>query len=147
MSDTVQLPLKLVCYWKCDSAITNFRLDYTYQPSALRRPGPNSAHKFPLTGVIVSVPVNGGVSNALSKPTGTWVPDQDKMVWKVGEASYADQPGVWQAVVCVGTGWCVCVCVRACMRVCVRACVCVCHTVCVYMYMYVCGRQCTCVGM
>ena len=87
VSDGKKLPLQLVCYWKCEPTITNVRLDYTYTPSAF-----TLSPKPTLTNMVVSVPVNGGVKNALSKPSGVWTAEQNKLVWKVGELQPTEQP-------------------------------------------------------
>lgn len=90
VADGSQLPLKLLCYWKCEPTVTNFRLDYTFVPSTLS--SHTTKHPPPLTNVTISVPVSGDVRNALSKPTGVWLDDQSKMVWTVGNLQPAEQP-------------------------------------------------------
>lgn len=85
VSDGSQLPVKLVSYWKCESATTNFRLDYTYHSSTLP-----SFQKPPLTSVSIVVPVNGGVRNMLSKPAGTWSGERQQMAWNIGEVAASD---------------------------------------------------------
>lgn len=87
-SDGSKLPLRLVCYWKCEPTVTNFRLDYTYIPSALAQ-----QTKPSLTGVVVSVPVNGRVTNALYRPEGVWKVDQSTLTWNLGELRPSEQPG------------------------------------------------------
>jgi len=89
VADGSQLPLKLLCYWKCEPTVTNFRLDYTFVPSTLS--SHSTKHPPPLTNVTISVPVSGDVRNALSKPTGVWLDDQSKMVWTVGNLQPAEQ--------------------------------------------------------
>ena len=85
------LPLKLVCYWKCEPTVTNFRLDYTFVSSVvstnLSKPSP------PLSNVVISVPVSGGVGNVLSKPVGVWTAEENKMVWKLGNLQPTEPPG------------------------------------------------------
>ncbi len=56
------IPLHLVCYWKCEPAQTDFRLDFRY----------NRAQRAPLGNVHVLVPVDGEVTHMQSKPTATW---------------------------------------------------------------------------
>ena len=73
-----QLPLKLVSFWKCEPSMTNFRLDYIYQPSSLKQP-----KKPTMTNISVVVPVSGGVRKSLSKPEGNWVAEQNRMMWKL----------------------------------------------------------------
>lgn len=89
VADGSQLPLKLLCYWKCEPTVTNFRLDYTFVPSTLS--SHSTKHPPSLTNVTISVPVSGDVRNALSKPTGVWLDDQSKMVWTVGNLQPAEQ--------------------------------------------------------
>ena len=79
-SNGSQLPLKLVSFWKCEPHTTNFRLDYIYQPSSLRQ-----LNKPSLTNITVVVPVSGGVRKSLSKPEGSWVAEQNRIMWKVGD--------------------------------------------------------------
>eukprot|EP00731_Ephydatia_muelleri_P018986 Em0011g1026a len=78
VSDATRLPLHLASYWKCEPKVTNFRLDYTYNPAAFNTP-------VPITSLSVCVPVNGGVVNTLSKPQAEWNAEQGKMVWKIGD--------------------------------------------------------------
>ena len=75
------LPLKLVCYWKCESTVTNFRLDYSYLPSSMKT---MSGERKPLSNLVISVAVDGVVRNALSKPSGQWSSEQSKMIWTLG---------------------------------------------------------------
>jgi len=58
------LPLRLQCFWKCDPTVTNYRLDYKYNPSAVK----NTA----MTGLAIGVTLDGTVSRHLSKPDGKW---------------------------------------------------------------------------
>ena len=89
------MPVKLVCFWKCEPQTTNFRMDYTYNPSAFpaaqKAPPPPPP---PLSNFTVSVPVSGSVTNSLARPSGTWVPEQEKMVWKVGSIAAPVEPGM-----------------------------------------------------
>ena len=91
VKDGNELPLKLVCYWKCEPTVTNFRLDYTYAPSLLHS-SPSGKPVPPLSGVAVAVPVGGGVTNALFKPTGVWSAEQNQMSWKIDDLQPQDQP-------------------------------------------------------
>jgi len=88
VADSSNLPVKLVSYWKCEQSVTNFRLDYTYQPTALTSPN----EPKPLTKFSVSVPVDGGVRNALSKPNGSWSSEDKTMVWDVNSVEPATEP-------------------------------------------------------
>ncbi len=56
------IPLHLLCYWKCESGQTDFRLDYRY----------NRTQRAPLSSINVLVPVDGDVTHMQSKPTATW---------------------------------------------------------------------------
>ena len=58
------LPLRLQCFWKCDPTVTNYRLDYKYNPSAVK----NTA----MTGLAIGVTLDGTVNRHLSKPEGKW---------------------------------------------------------------------------
>ena len=82
IADGSKLPLKVATYWKCETAVTNFRFDYTYVGSNMP-----SVMKPPLTHVSVCVPVNGGVRNTLSKPSGNWLADKQQIMWKIGEVA------------------------------------------------------------
>ena len=62
---TQSTPLQMTSYWKCESGVTNFRLDYCYNSQALRPP-------VPLQNVSVIVPVDGGVMNMVAKPNAQW---------------------------------------------------------------------------
>lgn len=77
----------MICYMKCDLNITNFRLDYTYQPSVFQS-------RSTLTKVSVSVPVDGDVKNSLTKPTGKWSAENNLMVWAIGDIPPSDNPGM-----------------------------------------------------
>ncbi|XP_064386367.1 F-BAR domain only protein 2-like [Halichondria panicea] len=80
LPDPSHLPLKLVCYWKCEASVTNFRLDYTYRSAVMKTV---SGDTKPLNKLSVTVPLGGAVKNALSKPNGNWNPEQSKMVWEI----------------------------------------------------------------
>ncbi|XP_065903743.1 F-BAR domain only protein 2-like isoform X2 [Dysidea avara] len=69
------LPLRLQCFWKCDPTTTNYRLDYKYNPSAVK----NTA----MTGLTIGVTLDGTVSRHLSKPEGKWAQDQQKLLWQL----------------------------------------------------------------
>ena len=66
--------------------MTNFRLDYVYQPSTLKQ-----LKKPSLTNISVVVPVSGGVRNSLSKPDGNWVAEQNRMMWKLDDLQPTEQ--------------------------------------------------------
>ena len=55
----------MVAYWKCSEAYTDLRLDYKYNAHAM-------ATGCPLLNLSIAVPVDGGVINMQSQPTGTW---------------------------------------------------------------------------
>lgn len=86
LSDGTQLPLQLISYMKCEPTVTNFRLDYTYQPAVF-------PSKPTLCKVSVTLPVDGGVKNNLSRPTGKWSAEGSQMVWEVGDLSPPANPG------------------------------------------------------
>ena len=74
---------------KCEQSVTNFRLDYAYQPSAV-----SSATKKPsLSKVTFTVPVDGGVQNVMSKPNGAWSAEKGNLTWTVGDLPPIDSPG------------------------------------------------------
>lgn len=52
-------------YWKCSPSTTDLRVDYRYNPESMASPGP-------ITNVQILVPVDGGVANMQSLPTGIW---------------------------------------------------------------------------
>lgn len=83
-----QLPLKLVSFWKCEPTMTNFRLDYIYQPSNLKQ-----LKKPAMTNISVVVPVNGGVRKSMSKPEGNWVAEQNRIMWKLGDLQPTEEGG------------------------------------------------------
>ena len=82
--------MKLICYWKCESTVTNFRLDYSYLSSSMKSV---TGEKKPLSNLVVSVAVDGGVRNALSKPSGQWSAEQSKMSWTLGDIPPEDNSG------------------------------------------------------
>lgn len=83
------LPLQLKSYIKTDTSVTNFRLDYTYQPTVF-----SSASKWPpLKRVTFTLPMDGGVQNAVTKPTGIWSTENASMIWVVGEIPPIENPG------------------------------------------------------
>ena len=74
-------------------------MDYTYLSSTLKT---TSGEAKLLTNVSVSVPVSGGVRNALSKPTGSWNAEQNKMVWDLKTLSPSQDQGEDAWVVSLG---------------------------------------------
>jgi hypothetical protein len=87
ITDGSLLPVRLAAYWKCTELVTNFRFDYCYIAANLPpSPGPRP----PLTQMNVCVPVNGGVRNTLSRPSGNWLADKQQIVWKVGDVAPGD---------------------------------------------------------
>ena len=58
-------PLQMVAYWKCTDEHTDLRLDYKYNVHAMANPSP-------LLNMSIAVPIDGGVKNMQSKPTGSW---------------------------------------------------------------------------
>ena len=66
--------------------MTNFRLDYLYQPHSLKQ-----LKKPAMTNISVVVPVSGGVRKSLSKPEGSWVAEQNKIMWKVGDLQPSEE--------------------------------------------------------
>ena len=58
-------PLQMVAYWKCEDTHTDLRLDYKYNAHTMATP-------CPLLNLTVAVPIDGGVKNMQSQPTGTW---------------------------------------------------------------------------
>ena len=87
--DRTKLPLQLKSYMKCEPSVTNFRLDYTYQPSVF-----SSATKKPtLTKVSFSVPIDGGVQNVRSMPDGVWSAEKESLTWTVDDLHPSDSPG------------------------------------------------------
>ncbi|XP_064109768.1 F-BAR domain only protein 2-like isoform X5 [Macrobrachium nipponense] len=73
-------PLQLVTYWKCEDGHTDLRIDYKYNPYAITTP-------CALLNVNITVPVDGVVKNMQSKPSGQWLKDQQRAVWKLTELS------------------------------------------------------------
>jgi hypothetical protein len=41
----------------------------------------------------VSIPMDGGVNNSLSRPTGTWSAETGLMKWALGDVPPSDNPG------------------------------------------------------
>lgn len=58
-------PLQMVAYWKCSDDYTDLRLDYKYNAHAM-------SSVCPLLNLSIAVPVDGGVVNMQSQPTGSW---------------------------------------------------------------------------
>lgn len=79
-------PLHLVAYWKCESATTDVRIDYKYNPSALASPAS-------ITNITIIVPVDGGVTDMQSKPSGTWNPENGRATWRIAELSSHSEGG------------------------------------------------------
>ena len=86
IEDGSKLPLQMVSYMKCEPSITNFRLDYTYQPRVFQS-SPT------LCKVSVSVPIDGGVKNSLTKPVGKWSAETSHMTWMIGDIPPSENPG------------------------------------------------------
>ena len=67
MKSSNGLPFQMTSFWKCESSLTTFRLDYTYTPDVFpSTPKPN------LTGLAASVIVGGGVTKSELVPEGAW---------------------------------------------------------------------------
>ena len=86
MKDGTELPLQLVSYMKCEPNTTNFRLDYTYKPNTFQ--SNPSLHM-----VAFCVPIDGGVKNALTKPTGEWSAENNHMTWTIGDVEPSNSQG------------------------------------------------------
>ena len=71
---------------KCEPNTTNFRLDFTYKASVFQS-------KPTMTNVVLSLPMDGGVKNAITRPTGTWSADTGHMTWTIGDILPSDSPG------------------------------------------------------
>lgn len=81
-------PLQLVCYWKCESAHTDIKIDYKYNSHAM-------ASASPLLNVAVAVPVNGAVRNVQSKPHSAWLGESSRLQWNFTDVSqHSDNNGV-----------------------------------------------------
>ena len=68
----------MTSFWKCESSLTVFRLDYTYTPSVFP-----SNSKPNLTNLMATVTIGGGVTSSDSEPKGAWSDDKSMMVWKL----------------------------------------------------------------
>ncbi|CAI9727245.1 Hypothetical predicted protein [Octopus vulgaris] len=79
-------PLPLVVYWKCTSTVTNFRLDYKYNPCSMSKP-------VALKNIQVTVPVNGDVANMQSIPSGNWNAEEKRATWKLDDISEMSENG------------------------------------------------------
>ncbi|XP_052825916.1 F-BAR domain only protein 2 isoform X1 [Octopus bimaculoides] len=79
-------PLPLVVYWKCTSTVTNFRLDYKYNPCSMSKP-------VALKNIQVTVPVNGDVVNMQSIPNGNWNAEEKRATWKLDDISEMSENG------------------------------------------------------
>ena len=84
----VKLPLQLKCYIKCDTSVTNFRADYTYHPNVF-----SSTRQPTLTKLAFSLPMDGGVHNVISKPTGKWSAENNCWTWVIGTVPPVENPG------------------------------------------------------
>ncbi|XP_071438824.1 F-BAR domain only protein 2 isoform X4 [Hetaerina americana] len=73
-------PFQLVAYWKCEAKHTDLKVDYKYNSHAMASPSP-------LLNLTVAVPVDGGVKSMQSKPTGQWVGETHRAIWKFTELS------------------------------------------------------------
>jgi len=81
-------PLQMVAYWKCSDSYTDLRLDYKYNAHAM-------STASALLNLTIAVPVDGGVLNMQSQPTGTWMKDSSRALWKFTELSqHSDGSGV-----------------------------------------------------
>jgi len=72
------VPLNLVAYWKCENTHTDLKVEYKYNAAGFSPP-------CPLQSITVAVPVDGAVSAMHSKPTGKWVPEANRAMWKLAE--------------------------------------------------------------
>ena len=98
VTDGSMLPVRLAAFWKCTELITNFRFDYSYISSHL--PPSSGTTRPPLTQMTVCVPVNGGVRNTLSRPSGNWLSDKQQITWKIGEVAPGDSESECALCVC-----------------------------------------------
>lgn len=81
-------PLQMVAYWKCSDSYTDLRLDYKYNAHAM-------STASALLNLSIAVPVDGGVMNMQSQPTGTWMKESSRALWKFTELSqHSDGSGV-----------------------------------------------------
>jgi len=80
-------PLQMVAYWKCEETHTDLRLDYKYNAHTMATP-------CPLLNLSVAVPIDGGVKNMQSQPTGTWSKETSRALWKFPELSQHNSGGV-----------------------------------------------------
>ncbi|XP_065348397.1 F-BAR domain only protein 2 isoform X8 [Cloeon dipterum] len=81
-------PFQLVAYWKCDDNQTGLKVDYKYNSHAMASPSS-------LLNLTVAVPVDGGVLSMQSKPSGLWVPESNRAMWKFTELSqHSENHGV-----------------------------------------------------
>ncbi|UYV64554.1 hypothetical protein LAZ67_3001171 [Cordylochernes scorpioides] len=74
-------PLHLVAYWKCEPGITDLRVDYKHNGAAL------TGGSATLTGLTVSVPVDGEVVDLQAKPTASWSAETQRLTWRIPELS------------------------------------------------------------
>lgn len=87
-SGALSCPFQLVCYWKCEPTQTDIKIDYKYNSHAMAAPSP-------LLNVSISVPVDGGVKNVLSKPFSAWLGESNRLVWNFTDISqHSDNNGV-----------------------------------------------------
>ncbi|XP_077980830.1 F-BAR domain only protein 2-like [Glandiceps talaboti] len=71
-------PLQLCTYWKCEPTVTELRIDYRYNSSAMDK-------AITLSNVQFMVPVDGGVTVMQSKPPATWSADSKRALWKLND--------------------------------------------------------------
>uniref|UniRef100_A0A2C9JSW5 MHD domain-containing protein n=1 Tax=Biomphalaria glabrata TaxID=6526 RepID=A0A2C9JSW5_BIOGL len=73
-------PLPLVVYWKCEDNVTDYRLDYRYNPKAMSSP-------VTLKNVVVAVPLDAEVTKMQSLPNGAWDATAKRANWKLNDIS------------------------------------------------------------
>ena len=88
MKSSNGLPLQMTSFWKCESSLTTFRLDYTYTPDVFP-----STSKPNLTGLAVTVTVGGGVTKSESVPAGAWSASKNVMAWKLPDVEASGNVG------------------------------------------------------
>ncbi|XP_040580305.1 F-BAR domain only protein 2 isoform X14 [Lepeophtheirus salmonis] len=77
-------PLQLVAHWKCDSSHTDLKLNYKYNASAMAAPAS-------LLNLSIAVPIDGNVKNMVSKPSGTWIAENNRALWTFKELRADDR--------------------------------------------------------
>ncbi|XP_055885204.1 F-BAR domain only protein 2-like isoform X4 [Biomphalaria glabrata] len=73
-------PLPLVVYWKCEDNVTDYRLDYRYNPKAMSSP-------VTLKNVVVAVPLDAEVTKMQSLPNGVWDATAKRANWRLNDIS------------------------------------------------------------